>query len=374
MEVDIEVKKLAIYVHIPFCKQKCHYCGFNSFPIGNEEKIHRYITSLCKQIRYYGDKCKEFEVSSVYFGGGTPSFIDEKYIEVVMNTIKKHYYLLENAEITIEANPGTIDFNKLEKYRKLGFNRISFGVQTLNDNILKSIGRVHSAKEAEDGFALARKAGFDNVSLDIMIGLPNQTFEDVKQTVNSFIKFNPEHISAYSLKIEDNTVFSRLQEQGKLKLPSDEEEREMYYYIKDELKKSGYTHYEISNFSKPGYESRHNSAYWERQDYLGFGLSASSCFNEVRFTNTDDFESYVSKPIENFWEEEYLSDEVINSEKIILGLRMLKGIDENLFFKSEWRESLNKLTQKGLVKNNSGKISLTDRGLDLANQVFVEFI
>jgi len=374
MEVDIKMKKLAIYLHIPFCKQKCKYCDFNSFYINNEEKISEYITSLCKQIEYYADKSSEFEVSSVYFGGGTPSFINEKYIKIVLDIIRDKYNVIPNAEITIEVNPGTVNFEKLKEYKKFGINRLSIGVQTLNDNLLEVIGRVHTASEAKECFYLARNAGFDNISLDIMFGLPNQTLEDVKDTVDEFIKLNPEHVSAYSLKIEEGTAFYKLYSENKLILPSEELERDMYYLLKDRLNKAGYSQYEISNFAKLNYHSKHNTAYWERQDYLGFGISASSCFNEVRFSNTNSFEEYVKNPMENFFEEEILTEDVIKSERVILGLRMLKGVSEECFCKEEWRNALEELINKGLLINIGGMIKLTDKGLDLANQVFVEFI
>lgn len=374
MEVGNKMKKLALYVHIPFCKQKCKYCDFNSFFLNDEVKIERYILALCSQIEYYADKSSEFEVTSVYFGGGTPSFINEKYIEQIINKIREKYNMAGNPEITIEANPGTVTLEKLKKYRSFGINRLSFGVQTLNDKLLKSIGRVHTAKCAVDGFNMARKAGFSNISLDIMFGLPGQELKDVEDTLNRFIELNPEHISAYSLKIEDNTEFGRLFKKGKLVLPSENEEREMYYLVKSKLKEHGYNQYEISNFSKPGFEAIHNTAYWERQDYLGFGISAASCFNEVRFCNTENIDSYIDKPINNFYEVEELTEDEISSERIFLGLRMLKGISKDLFIRDEWKKLVDDFIDSGLLKEENGTVSLTDRGLDLANRVFMEFV
>ncbi len=374
MEVGNKMKKLALYVHIPFCKQKCKYCDFNSFFLNDEIKIERYILALCSQIEYYADKSSEFEVASVYFGGGTPSFISEKYIGQITNRIREKYNMIDNPEITIEANPGTVTFEKLKKYRSFGINRLSFGVQTLNDKLLKSIGRIHTAKNAIDGFNIAREVGFRNISLDIMFGLPGQEIKDVEDTLNRFIELDPEHISAYSLKIEDNTEFGRLFKKGKLDLPPEEAEREMYYLIKSKLKEHGYNQYEISNFSKPGFEAIHNTAYWERQDYLGFGISAASCFNEVRFCNTENIDSYIDKPINNFCELEELTKDEISSERIFLGLRLLKGISKEFFEKKEWKKSLDGFIVSGLLKEENGKVSLTDRGLDLANRVFMEFV
>ena len=240
MEADIKVKKLAIYVHIPFCKSKCKYCDFNSFYIDDSIKIRQYVEALCEEIKYYSNKCKDFSVSSVYFGGGTPSFIDEKYIESIMKEIRYGYDVLEDAEITIEVNPGTVSSKKLKRYKAVGINRVSIGVQALNDRLLKEIGRVHTAKEATECFYLARDAGFSNISLDIMFGLPTQSLDDLKNTLNDFIELSPEHISAYSLKVEEGTVFWKLYSENKLKLPSEDIEREMYYLVKKELKEAGY--------------------------------------------------------------------------------------------------------------------------------------
>jgi len=374
MEVDIKVKRLAIYVHIPFCKQKCKYCDFNSFYINGEEKIGKYIDAVCKEITHYSDKSKEFLVTSVYFGGGTPSFIDEKYIEKVMECINRNYTILKDAEITIEVNPGTVNVKKLKTYKEIGFNRLSIGVQSLNDKILKAIGRVHSATEAKECFYSARASGFNNISLDIMFGLPGQTLKDIKNTIREFMVLDPEHISAYSLKIEEGTIFGKLYNEKKLELPPEDLEREMYYFIKKELKSKGIFQYEISNFSKPGYESRHNTAYWDRQDYLGFGISASSCFNEVRTTNTEDFNEYIVNPIENFLEKEVLDVDTIEMEKVVLGLRMMKGVDYNLIGRDEWKKAVNEMVDLRLLQNLDGHISLTDKGMDLANQVFVRFV
>ena len=368
------MKKLALYIHIPFCKQKCKYCDFNSFSVSSEKIVENYIDALICQIGYYSKKTEDYMVTSVYLGGGTPSFIDEKYIGKIINSIKEKYSVSNDAEITIEANPGTINKSKLKEYISLGFNRLSFGVQSLNDDILKNIGRCHTANLAIENYKLAREVGFKNISLDLMFGLPNQTLQDVENTLNKFMELNPEHISAYSLKVEENTVFGKLEREGKLTLPTETDERNMYYLIKNKLNENGYNQYEISNFSKLGYESKHNLAYWERVDYIGFGISASSCFLEKRFTNTDSIEDYINNPINNFIEEEVLSSKVIESERIILGLRLLKGIDEELILKKEWKESVDKLIREGLIIKEGKILKLTGKGLDLANQVFVEFI
>lgn len=365
--------KLAIYVHIPFCKQKCKYCDFTSFE-NKEDKVNIYVEALIKEILAYKDKAKSYVVTSVYFGGGTPSFIEARFIEKIYNSLKDNYKFSDDMERTIECNPGTVTLEKLKKYREIGFNRISFGVQTFNAKLLKDIGRVHSVNDAISGFYMAREAGFNNISLDLMFGLPSQTLKDVSETIDKFIELNPEHISTYSLKIEEKTAFGRLYDEGKLKLPDENEEREMYYLIKEKLKEKGYEHYEISNFSKAGFESRHNTSYWKRQNYLGFGLGASSCFEDTRFSNTSNLDEYIKDFSSFIKDKEELAKEDIDSEKVILGLRMLKGIDEEFICYDKWQKSVEKLISAGLIIKEEGKIKLTDKGLDLANQVFVEFI
>lgn len=368
------MKKLGLYVHIPFCKQKCGYCDFNSSTLLDEDRIKKYIDAVNTQIKYYSKKSRNYIVWTVYFGGGTPSVIDEKYIKLVLENIRKNYKIIENPEITIEINPGTITKEKLISYRESGVNRISFGVQSLNDRILNVIGRCHNSKEAIEGYKMAREVGFNNISLDIMFGLPNQDINDINYTLDQFIELNPEHISAYSLKIENGTPFYKLYSDGKIKLPPENIERDMYYLIKKKLSENGYNQYEISNFSKTGYESKHNVSYWERVDYLGFGVSAASCFENKRFTNIYSIEEYIKNPINNFFEVEDLTQDIILTEEIILGLRLLKGIDESKIIKKEWKDAVDKLVSKELLTRNNGKIMLMDKGLDLANQVFVEFI
>lgn len=374
METYITMKDLAIYIHIPFCKQKCKYCDFNSITTLEEERIEKYIKAVNKQIEYYAKSSNEYEVATVYFGGGTPSVIDEKYINLILKNIKSFYNISKSPEVTIEANPGTITREKLLNYIQYGINRISFGVQSLNDKMLKQIGRCHNTNDVIVGYKLAREVGFNNISLDLMFGLPGQDISDIENTLNGFIKLEPEHISTYSLKIEKGTPFYRLYNEGKIKLPTEDVEREMYYLIKKKLKENGYNQYEISNFSKPGYSSRHNISYWRRTDYLGFGVSASSCFNNIRFTNIYDINKYIENPINNFFEEEVLSKEIILSEEVILGLRLCEGIEESKIYKEDWKKSVARLIKKGLLIKNNGRIMLTDKGLDLANQVFVEFI
>jgi oxygen-independent coproporphyrinogen-3 oxidase len=380
---DFSMRKLAIYVHIPFCKSKCRYCDFPSFS-GKDDLVKEYITCLCNEIHNYSEKCLGHTVSSIYLGGGTPSYIDEFYIEKIIKEIKNNYNILPDAENTIEINPGTINEDKLICYRENGINRISFGLQSTNDDILKYIGRIHTFDEFYRNYNLAREIGFTNISVDLIFGLPNQTLKIWEENLNKIISLNPEHVSGYSLKVEENTKFKEMYEKGELILPKEDEEREMYYMLKSKLKEAGYIHYEISNFAKPGYESRHNSAYWERQDYIGFGSSAASCFNEIRFSNETDIGKYIKMMKENkegIVYREVLDEEEIQKEKIILGLRMIKGIDVNKatedFDESKKERFLGKtaeLSKLGLIKSEDRLVTLTDRGLDLANYVTVEYL
>lgn len=377
------MKKLALYVHIPFCKQKCFYCDFNSFA-GKEVYIEKYIEALKKEIENNNHLKNEYEVSTIYIGGGTPSHIDSKYIGEILTTIYSNYNVIKDAEITIEINPGTVNKDKLQSYYNFGINRISFGLQSTNDEILKNIGRIHSYKEFIENFNLAREIGFNNISVDLIFGLPNQDLAIWNQTVEDIIKLNPEHISAYSLKVEDGTVFGKLNNEGKLALPTEEIEREMYYALKRKLKENGYNQYEISNFSKESFESKHNIAYWERQDYLGVGSNSASCIKNVRFSNEEKIEKYIELINKNesplVYKEE-LDEEQIFIEKIILGLRMLKGINEKEILENQSEDRIknfikNKehLLKIGLIEEKRDIIRLTDRGLDLANQVFIKFM
>lgn len=377
------MKKLALYIHFPFCKQKCYYCDFKSFA-NKEMYIDSYINALCKEIEMYKYLNKEYEITSIYLGGGTPSHIESKNIIKVLKTVKENYNIIHNAEITIEINPGTVNKSKLKDYYNVGINRISFGVQSTNDDMLKRIGRIHTYAEFVENYKLVREMGFNNLSIDLIFGLPEQNIEMWNKTLEDIVKLNPEHISAYSLKVEEGTPFYAMQAKGNLKLPAEEAEREMYYLLKDTLTKNGYSQYEISNFSKEGYESKHNIAYWERQDYLGVGSNSASCIENKRFSNEENIEKYINIINKNEFPivyEEILNEEDIFVEEIILGLRMLKGIKNKEILANQPQERIDNflknkesLLKNGLIEENCDIIRLTDRGLDLANQVFVKFM
>jgi len=377
------MKKLALYIHIPFCKQKCFYCDFKSFA-GKEVLVEKYVDALTKEIKKNHELKNEYEISSIYIGGGTPSYIESDYIGQILDFVYSNYNVNEDAEITIEINPGTVNKEKLQAYYNFGINRISFGVQSTNNEILKNIGRIHTYEEFKKNFLEAREIGFTNISVDLIFGLPGQDLTLWEKTLIDILELKPEHISAYSLKVEEGTPFYLKQIKGCLELPTEENEREMYYLLKDILKHNGYIQYEISNFAKEGYESRHNIAYWERQDYLGVGSNSASCIDNVRFSNEESIEKYIELINKNelpIISEEELSEEDIFTEKIILGLRMLKGINSAEILNNQSQERVNNfiknkeyLLKNGLIEENCGIITLTDKGLDLANQVFVKFM
>lgn len=381
------MKELGIYIHIPFCKQKCYYCDFVSYA-NKEEKIQEYIECLQKEIEMESEKYKneEYEITTIYIGGGTPSFIDASYIERIINTIKQNYKLYENPEITIEVNPGTINEEKIRKYKDIEINRISIGLQTTKDNLLKQIGRIHTYEEFLNCYKIVKKIGIDNINVDLMLGLPNQTLEDLKEGLIEVINLKPNHISLYSLILEENTILEKMVRQNMAKLPEEDLEREMYWTTKNILEKNGYIHYEISNFSKEGYESKHNLNCWNQKEYLGFGVAAHSYIKNKRYCNTNNIEEYI-KNVQNG---KILNNRTIceiqnkieeQKEYMLLGLRKIEGIDiqefKNKFIDNPiyiFHKELEKLVKEELVEIDLNQIKLTSKGLDFANLVWEEFV
>ncbi len=374
------MKELGIYVHIPFCKRKCAYCDFISFS-GKARLIEKYVEALKREI----NKCKigkeDYMVKTIYFGGGTPSFIESKYIVEILEAIKEKFNISKNAEITIEINPGTVTEEKLKDYYEVGINRISFGLQSTNSQLLKLVGRIHSYSSFLEGYNLARKTGFKNINVDLMIGLPVQTLKDVQKDLSRIIELNPEHVSVYSLIVEEGTRIEEKIKNKELYLPSEKLERKMYWEVKKKLEEAGYIHYEISNFAKAGYESKHNLSCWNQEEYLGFGLAAHSYFNNVRYSNTDDFEEYFDWPENSKIIHERQTDEDRQKEFMLLGLRKIEGVAisdfKNKFIENPiylYRETLNKLVTQGLIEVDIDSIKLTNRGIDLANLVWEEFV
>ena len=289
------LNELGIYIHIPFCKQKCYYCDFVSYSNKCSE-VKEYIESLKKEIEEFD--FSNYKVTSIYIGGGTPSYIDSIYIVEILSELKEklkcNLIEFKDIEITIEVNPGTVDTKKLNDYKKLGINRLSIGLQSTKNDILKKIGRIHTYQEFLEIYKLARETGFKNINIDLMIGIPGQKIGDLKNTLQDIIKLEPEHISVYSLIIEENTPIEKMLENGEIKLPDEDLERNMYWYVKNTLELNGYNHYEISNFAKKGYEYKHNLDCWNQKEYMGFGASAHSYTNNVRFSNIEPLNKNVS--------------------------------------------------------------------------------
>ena len=325
-------------------------------------------------------------VKSIYIGGGTPSFIDSKYIERIMKIVKECYIIDSNAEITIEVNPGTVSQKKLETYLNSGINRISIGLQSTHNEILSKLGRVHSYEEFLYTYNLARKVGFKNINVDLMLGLPNQSLNDLQESITEVVNLEPEHISVYSLIIENGTPFCEKLEKQEIALPSDELERAMYWETKRKLEKAGYTHYEISNFAKPGFESKHNLSCWNQEEYIGIGASAHSYTNNVRYSNIDSIEDYIrnyenGNEIDNFVFHEKQNKESKMKEFMMLGLRKIQGIHiqdfKNKFGENPiylYKKELEKLVNEELLEIDGDIIKLTDKGIDLANLVWEEFV
>ncbi len=390
----MDSKNIGIYVHIPFCKQKCRYCDFKSYT-GKEKLVEQYIKWVKYELEQVGDGNKyDYEkgldklaiIDTVYIGGGTPSFIESKHIVEIVNTIKEHYTLADNVEITIEANPGTVTEEKLQDYINCGINRISIGLQSSNENLLKQLGRIHTYEEFEEAYRLARKVGFKNINVDLMLGLPNQTMESLNETLNKIIKHNPEHISVYSLIVEEDTPLYNDIEKQILTLPEDELERKMYWNVKEKLEQNGYVHYEISNFAKPNFESKHNLNCWNQEEYIGIGAAAHSYTNNVRYSNVDTIEEYINNfengnEVDNLIFHEKQNKESKMKEYMILGLRKIKGIQiqefKNKFGENPiylYRKELEKLVNEELVEIDGDEIKLTKKGLDFANLVWEEFV
>ena len=397
------MKDIGLYIHIPFCKKKCNYCDFVSFA-NSEEKIEEYINCLICEIKEVAENVKfQFQqkkgdlvnVRSIYIGGGTPSYIDSKYIKQILNTIRNSYDFVmaglidkqeQFPEITIEINPGTVTEEKLKDYKYSGVNRISIGMQATQNRLLTQLGRIHSYQEFETTYLLARKIGFNNINIDFMIGLPNQTIEDIKESLQKIKKLNPEHVSVYSLIVEENTILSKQIEEGTLKLPEENKEREMYWTVKNFLEENGYNHYEISNFAKPNRESRHNMDCWNQKEYFGFGVAAHSYVDNVRFSNITDLNSYIENYKHNEPEKNFVFHEKENyldtmKEYLLLGFRKIKGVSkkdfENKFqlpIESIFKLELEELKEKGLILENEDTYYLSDKGIDFANLVFEKFV
>lgn len=377
------MKEIALYIHIPFCQSKCYYCDFSSYA-DKEYLVDKYIKYLKKELDMYIEKLNDYSIKTIFIGGGTPSIINPEYIKDVLDYINNKFNTNFLSEITIEANPKTITEDKLKVYRAIGINRISLGLQSMDNKLLKKIGRIHTKEDFIKTYSLIRKYGYNNINVDIMFNLPDQTIDDVLKTLEEVVELGVEHISFYSMKLEENTPFYHQYEKGKLNLPNEEDERDMYHKAIDFLEKNGYKHYEISNFSKEDYQCTHNLFYWQLRPYVGVGLSAHSNIFDKRYGNHIDFEKYFNSIDNNQFpicEQEYISTDVKRSEYMILGLRLINGVNKEEFKKifnkdleEIWSKEIEKLENQKLIKVNNKNIKLTRKGLDLSNRVFVEFM
>ncbi len=373
--------EIGIYVHIPFCKKKCDYCDFISY-CDKGMLISDYIESVIKEIESQNIQSK---ITTVYIGGGTPSYIDSKYIIKILEKIKEKN-ISEDAEITIEVNPGTVTEKKLKDYINCGINRLSIGLQSTKDEILKEIGRIHEYADFLNTYNMAKKIGFNNMNVDLMIGLPNQKIIDIKESLEKILELNPNHISVYSLILEEGTPLFKKVEDGVLKIPDEELERNMYWYVKNTLELNGYKHYEISNYAKEGYESKHNLNCWNQKEYIGIGCAAHSYKNITRYSNTENIEEYINNIHKKCFEKnriihEVQTEEDARKEFMLLGLRKIDGVKINEFKNKFgdnpiylYRNQLNKLSKENLIILDNDNIRLSNRGIDLANLVWEEFI
>ena len=372
---------LELYIHIPFCIKKCNYCDFLSFP-SNEERREIYVQSLINEIEQTGKLLDKdaYAVRSIFIGGGTPSLLSGKQIERIMLAVRNAFFIMEEAEITMETNPGTLTKENVFSYKKAGVNRFSMGLQSADDACLHLLGRIHTWEEFLKNYELARKAGFESIKIDLMSGLPGQTMSIYKKTLEKVMALRPEHISAYSLIVEEGTPFR----ERDLKLPDEDTEYRMYEDTAAILGEYGFHQYEISNYAKKGLECRHNKGYWQRTDYLGLGLGASSLIDHIRFSNTDNMEEYIKnsrQPEKIRCDMERLSEADEMAEFMFLGLRMTEGVSMDVFEKyfgkkmeSIYGDVLKKHLSIGMLEKKESRIYLTRKGIHVSNGVMADFL
>jgi len=378
------MKKLGLYIHIPFCIKKCKYCDFISYESTPEDIINSYIKNLVTEIENKSEEASDYTVDSIFIGGGTPSIISESNIYSIMNAIHKNYKLDNIIEISIESNPKTLNKEKLQNYLDFGINRLSIGIQSFNDEDLKSLGRIHSVSDFHESYNFAREAGFKNINIDLMFSIPNQSVSNWMKNINEAMKIKPEHISFYSLKYEEDTVFYNMLMNGELKENDDESDRTMYWDAVNKLKENGYNHYEISNGALDGYECKHNLKYWSMEEFLGFGISASSFFMGQRYVNEKDLSTYINgiKTNKSIILDKHRNNEEDNiSEFIFTGLRKLEGINIEKFKEytkidifDRFEKEIEELTEQSLLELENQFLKLTPRGIDISNTVMSKFI
>lgn len=364
-----------LYIHIPFCIKKCNYCDFASYP-SLKNRSAEYICALIRDMNGYRGE----SIDTIYFGGGTPSVLDISDTDRILSDINRIFNVSPDCEITFEANPCTIDAKKAIELKKMGINRISLGAQSFIDDELSCLGRVHSADDTLRAYGELRDAGFDNISLDLMYALPNQDMSTLSTSISQMLKLQPEHISCYGLKIEEGTPFYAMLRKGEISEHSDDSYADMYELISLELKRAGYEQYELSNFSKPGYESKHNLKYWTMEDYIGVGLSSASCYGGKRYTKTADFDAYV-RDIENA---EISCPDITErmSEYMILGLRLTKLGANKARFKTMfgrdiaevYSDAISRHIESGLIIETEDSYLLSPKAYYISNTVLMSFI
>ena len=373
---------IGLYIHIPFCRRICPYCSF-SVTTGRSEFIDRYLDALEMEMKIKSEKlCIGRVFDTVYIGGGTPTVLSVEQLKGVLRSVYKYWRWVDNAEITLEANPGTLDIDKLRDIRDLGINRISLGVQSFNDRVLKALYRDHTSDETVEAFNLARKAGFENINIDLIFGAPGGDLRSWEEDLDVALDLAPEHMSIYGLTIEPGTPFDRMYKRGRLNLPTEETQGQMYNIAMERLEDRGYEHYEISNFSKTGFQSRHNQSYWDGSEYVGVGTSAHSFWDGRRFWNvfeTSDYVDRLEKGMDVLEDEEVLSEGERICESIFLGLRTGEGIDLKGFYerhsfdyREKARKCLGPLIEKRLIEDSGGSIRLTQSGFMVADSVIEE--
>lgn len=376
-------KKLGIYIHIPFCTKKCGYCDFYSVT-WNEIQEHTYIQAAVNEIKSYSNLASKFVVDSIFIGGGTPSIINPQNLENLISTIRNIFTVEDDCEISMEANPNSLNDN-LKTYREIGINRLSIGIQSLNDSILKNIGRIHNSKEALEAIDRSKSFGFDNINVDVMFNIPGQTIDDINDTINQLVNKDIKHISFYSLKLEKGTPMYSLEQSKEIIMPDEDIERDMYYAGRQIMEKHNLKQYEISNYAMKGYECRHNLKYWNQDEYIGIGPSAHSFLGKIRFKNPSDLTEYILNGDEDgIFErniQEVMNKEDLIFEYIMLRLRLTEGLKFidfkkkfSINFKEAYNEQIDNLTKNNLIELDEDAIWLTKRGMDISNYVFSQFL
>ncbi|MBR5231045.1 MAG: radical SAM family heme chaperone HemW [Clostridia bacterium] len=371
------MEKTGIYVHIPFCVRKCAYCDFASFA-NREEDMPRYVEALCREIRTRAEKTGKIPVDTVFFGGGTPSLLPPALFEKIAETLRECFCLDADAEFTVESNPGTLTEELARTMKKCGVNRLSMGMQCAQRHLLKSLGRIHGMEDVVSAAAIAREAGIERLNLDLMLGLPGQTKEDMAETLEQALQLHPDHISCYALIVEDGTPLKERLEKGEITLPGDELDREMYEMCRETLEKHGFHQYEISNFALDECECRHNVNCWRYHPYLGFGSAAHSFYGGERRANPSDMDAYLAGEAP---ETERISEEDAMFEYVMLGLRLTRGISLRAFeerfhssFDSVYGERLQEAFKDGRLVREGDHIRLSVHGMDVMNSVLVALL